>query len=402
MARMGEWPALLTTWDFRLDVSVYLALSAAVFTASWLRLRRRGGHRLAAGWRLVSFLAGLGILGLAMMSAIDLWAERLFFMHMIQHLLLIMVVPPLLLLANPFPFMLWGLPGGRELGRRLFTPSARFRRALRGLTRPGMVWVTFVAVLWSWHDPYLYGLAQGPGWIHDLEHLLFFGTGMLFWWHAIGAGPRLHGRLSPLARIGYLLAAGVANLLPGVIIALADTPLYPYYAAVSRPAGITLLQEQSLSGIIMWVPGTMMYWMAALVIVIRRLNHLETQELKRTMSAKLISKLVVGLTLGLVLAACGGGGPPPLTVAVTGQDIKFEPTSFTAQVGQAVTVNFENAGALEHSFLIDELNVKIEGVLAGESGSATFTPSNAGTFTYYCNVTGHREAGMVGTLTVSP
>jgi cytochrome c oxidase assembly factor CtaG len=271
-----QLPALLTTWDLRLDVGLYLALAGLLFTAGWLRLRGRG-RRLATGWRLASYLGGLAVLGLALMSAIDVLGSQLFFVHMIQHLLIVMVAPALLLLANPLPIILWGLPAGREVGQRLFSPGARFRRALRQATHPGLVWLCSVAVVWGWHDPGLYGAAQGAGWLHDLEHLTFFGAGVLLWWRVTGTGPRLGGRCPLLARLGLLLGTAAANMILGVVIALADAPLYPYYATVPREWGISQMQDQVLSGIIMWIPGTMMYLLAALALILRRLNRSETR-----------------------------------------------------------------------------------------------------------------------------
>ena len=211
------------------------------------------------------------------MSAIDVLGGHLFFMHMIQHLLIVMIAPPLLLLANPLPFVLWGLPEGKRVGQRLFSHGSRFRRALQQATQPAMVWFAFVAILWGWHDPGLYSLAQGSGWLHDLEHLTFFGAAMLLWWHVVRAGPRVHDRFSPLARIGYLLAAAAANMVPGVVIALANAPLYPYYVGTPRVWGLTVMQDQVLSGLIMWIPGTMMYLLAALIILLRMLNRFETR-----------------------------------------------------------------------------------------------------------------------------
>ncbi len=108
----------------------------------------------------------------------------------------------------------------------------------------------------------------------------------------------------------------------------------------------------------------------------------------------------IGLVLAaLVLAACGGGAPAG--VSVKAEDLKFTPNALTAKVGQAITVNMQNAGALEHSFIIDELNVRMEKVQPGQNGSVTFTASTAGTYTIYCDVPGHKEAGMTGTLTVN-
>ncbi len=109
---------------------------------------------------------------------------------------------------------------------------------------------------------------------------------------------------------------------------------------------------------------------------------------------------VVFVFLSVMLVACGGG-PGSVSFNIEGQDILYDNTSLTAQVGQEVTVTLENVGALEHSFLIDELGVDSGSVAAGASGTVTFTPSTAGTFTFYCNIPGHSDAGMVGELTVS-
>ena len=124
------------------------------------------------------------------------------------------------------------------------------------------------------------------------------------------------------------------------------------------------------------------------------------------MNNKRFSFLIAALIACAVLAACGGGGggggTSALDVTLKGEDIKFDTTSLTATVGQTVNVTLQNAGVLEHSFIVDELNVRIEKVPAGQTGTASFTPSSAGTYTYYCDVPGHKEAGMTGTLTVNP
>ena len=110
----------------------------------------------------------------------------------------------------------------------------------------------------------------------------------------------------------------------------------------------------------------------------------------------------------LTLAACSGAAPAndaatpaPLVINVKAADIMFDPMTLSAKVGQPVTVNFQNAGALEHSFIIDKLNVKLEHVQAGQTATVTFTPTAAGAYEFYCNVAGHKDAGRKGTLTVS-
>jgi cytochrome c oxidase assembly factor CtaG len=264
--------ALLLSWDLRSEVILVLALAGSVFGLGWWRIRsaqwqQPSRRRLAAGWRLVAYLGGLAILGVALMSPIDVLGGQLFIMHMIQHLLLVMIVPPLLLIANPLPFYMWGLPAKarRSVGRALSRGST-FRRGLYALTGPGLIWMAFIAVFLGWHDPNAYNAALKSDLIHDLEHLTFFGTAMLFWWLIIGAGPRLRS-LSRGLRIGLLLAAVPVNMATGVAIAFASQPVYSYYETVPRLWGLTVMQDQMLGGVIMWIPGSMMYILAALILI---------------------------------------------------------------------------------------------------------------------------------------
>ena len=122
-----------------MDVILVLLLAGSLYTLGWRRLRRsRRGRCLAAGWRLAACLGGLTLVGLALLSPLDVLASQFFFIHMIQHLLLVMLVPPLLLIANPLPFFMWGAPAivrGR-IGQ-LFSRKSAFRRGLRAVTPPG-------------------------------------------------------------------------------------------------------------------------------------------------------------------------------------------------------------------------------------------------------------------------
>lgn len=123
------------------------------------------------------------------------------------------------------------------------------------------------------------------------------------------------------------------------------------------------------------------------------------------MNNKWMLWMVVGLVAALALTACGGGGatgPEPLDVTIqTDNTFIFGVTTLSAQAGQTINVTLENSGALEHTFLIDELGVNSGTVAGGQSGTISFTPNTAGTYTFYCNVPGHKEGGMTGTLTVT-
>jgi uncharacterized cupredoxin-like copper-binding protein len=115
--------------------------------------------------------------------------------------------------------------------------------------------------------------------------------------------------------------------------------------------------------------------------------------------------LALALVLSLALAACSGGSPAPSaqTVNVDGLDtFRYDPPSLTVRVGQPLHVVLANKGSLIHTFLIDELSVKILSVQGGATGETTFTAAQPGTYVFYCDTPGHKAAGMTGTLTVTP
>ena len=110
--------------------------------------------------------------------------------------------------------------------------------------------------------------------------------------------------------------------------------------------------------------------------------------------------------LALALSACGGGAGTPAggtDVTVGALDtFRFNPEALSASVGDTVNVTLDNEGVLEHNFVVTEFNVSLGPVPGGQTTEGSFTPDAAGTYEYFCDVPGHREAGMVGTLTVNP
>jgi len=233
-----------------------------------LRKKRGSQAGLATIPRLVAYISGMMILGTALMSPIDALGGQLFFMHMLQHLLTMMVAAPLILLANPFPFMLWGLPRGpRRVVARQFAPRAGVRKVLTAATRPLFIWLFFLFIYIGWHDPTLYNLALKRDWVHDVQHISFFVAAMLFWWIVIGAGPRLHASLPVWGRIGFLVITVPPNMLTGAALAFSPTVIYTYYESVPRFFGVSVLQDQMIGGVIMWIPGSMMLLLAALILL---------------------------------------------------------------------------------------------------------------------------------------
>ncbi len=247
---MIGYPVLATalaSWDARGDALVVLSALAALYGVGQWRLGRPVRSRGPAGaMRTLAFTAALVVVAGALLSPVDALGGLLLIAHMVQHELLVMVAAPLLLLADPLPRLLWGLPRRvrRALGR-LLAPSGALRAALTHLIRLPVAWVVSLGIFWGWHHPLAYEAALRNDLVHDLEHLSMFAAGLLFWFPVIGPAPRVRAPAPHALRIVYVVAALVLPALPAMTIAfLAQEPLYGYYTAVPRIWGLSALDDQ--------------------------------------------------------------------------------------------------------------------------------------------------------------
>ena len=208
-------PTSASDWHWRPEILFPLIFFGAVYVTGWLRLRSLNRSALHPK-QLALYLLGLSAICSALISPIDALASSLLSMHMVQHLLLLMIAPLFILLANPMAAFLWGLP--KRIRHRigtLFIKGSLFRHVLWALTLMPVTWSIYVVNLWAWHHPVLYQMALRNEWIHDLQHLLFFSTALLFWWPIVNPAPRLHGSISYGYRIIYLVGATLQNTLLG-------------------------------------------------------------------------------------------------------------------------------------------------------------------------------------------
>ncbi|HEY7529138.1 MAG TPA: cytochrome c oxidase assembly protein, partial [Gemmatimonadota bacterium] len=215
---------------------------------------------------VASFAAGWALLFLALQGPLhDLSDTYLFSAHMVQHLVLTLVVPPLLLA---------GTPAG------LLRPVLRVRAvaaAARVATRPLVAFGLYNALFALWHVPTLYDLMMRNHDVHVVVHLLFLASATLLWWPVAGPLPELN-RLSPGAAILYLFLAGIPMMALASLISLADEVLYPWYAAAPRLWGLSPLEDQRLGGLIMWVPGSLVLWAAITIVFFRWSAARENEE----------------------------------------------------------------------------------------------------------------------------
>jgi len=252
-------------WSIDLPFA-YVALMAAL----WL-WGGRGGVP-ARRWRSVAFWAGLATLVIALDSPIDTEADKLLWVHMVQHLLLLTVAPPLLLLARPGPRLLRALPTAVRRPLAHGFAHSRWAAPLRALARPLPAWLAFTVTLAVWHVPALYEATLRSQALHDLEHITFYATALLFWAHAL-AVPPLRTMLDWPRRAVYVAAAMVVGWVLALIFALARHPLYAAYAHLAhRPGGLSALSDQQLAAGMMWVPGSISFTIAFIYALYRWLE----------------------------------------------------------------------------------------------------------------------------------
>ena len=263
--------AALASWQLPLLPLATAMLAAIVYARGWRALHPQLPERFTRA-RLAAFLAGLATVALAVASPIDAFAGLLLRVHMLQHVLLTMIAPPLLWLGAPALPLLRGLPNGvakRGLGPFLAWPS--LLAAGRALVHPVVAWLALVLATLLWHLPGPYQLAlRDPDW-HQLEHACFLAAGLLFWFPVIQPYPS-HPRWPRWAMVPYLLLADVQNTLLAALFVFADRPLYAAYAAAPALTTLDARADQAAAGALMWVAGSAAYLIAAAAIVVAWLN----------------------------------------------------------------------------------------------------------------------------------
>jgi putative membrane protein len=263
MLREPGLGTILSTWSDDPLPWIGIVLAAALYLAAvWIVDQAHPATRVPR-WRIVTWLAGVATIGLALVSAVDVYAESLFTVHMVQHLLLVMVAPPLLALGAPVTLALRAV--SVKVRRSILLPVLH-SWPVRAISWPPVGWSFFALVMWLTHFSPLFNAALENEALHSAEHLLYLVAGVLFWWPVIGADP-LRWRLSPIGRMAYLAAQMPFNTAVGLAIYFAPAILYPHYASLGRTWGPDPLTDQQLAGIVMWGLGDVIL-LGALVLAV--------------------------------------------------------------------------------------------------------------------------------------
>lgn len=246
-------PLVPYTWSWSLHPSVFVGtgLLGALYFYGIGPWRRRRGLPPAPAWKVASFTGALAVLLVSLNGPLhDLSDYYLFTAHMVQHMLLTLVFPPLLIAGVP----------GWLLAPLLRPPPVR--RVARALTHPVTAAVLFSATIAVWHMAPFYDLMMREHEMHIVTHLMFMATATLLWWPVMSPVPELLPRLGYGVGMLYLFLVGIPMQIVAAMISLSDSVLYQWYAVAPRTWGLSPLEDQQLGGLIMWVPGNLWMFLA--------------------------------------------------------------------------------------------------------------------------------------------
>ena len=259
-------------WDLDPLVVTLAVAAVACYAVGARALDSRRSPRSPTPLRRWSFYAGIASAAAAVVSPLHGWSEALFSAHMTQHLILVLVSAPLIVLGRPTAPLIAAFP---PLGRRVARARSAARRRAPYLAHPFAVGALHALVLWAWHLPSLYDLALQNSLVHGLEHATFVATALLLWAAVMGERPIGEGQ-----SVLLLFATGLQSAALGAVLAFARTVLYEPHEVAAPRAGFDALADQQLAGVIMWIPPGVFYLAVTAVMLSRLLRDAAPSTMK--------------------------------------------------------------------------------------------------------------------------
>ncbi len=243
------------------QLSPEILLSLAVIALIYWRGSRHGleGNR----WRIAAFFGGIAALFVALISPVERLADHIFAVHQVEHMLLRTVGPMLIFLARPQAAIVRGLPANVS---RFFAGNGWLRSLVHFLRNPAIALSAFLFASYFWMVPYWHDMAILNEPVHYLWHASLLATGLVFFSVIFDRRPPPHGPGLGV-RLGMFVIAAIGNIVLGAFLTLKSVPLYHAYLVLGHMWDVPMLTDEQTGGIIMWIPGTMMFAIAALFII---------------------------------------------------------------------------------------------------------------------------------------
>ncbi len=265
MTRLASNVAPKIAWSLEPSVLIGVAALAILYMLAWRRARATGEtHRPGFG-RLALFAAGLVAILAALVSPIDGLGDQLLVMHMIQHILLLDIVPILLILGLTKVLL-------RPVTRRLHIVEQRAGY----LAHPAFAVILYAGFMWAWHIPAMYDAALRNSGVHAFEHLCFAAAGTLYWWHILSP-IRSRMRLGGLGPVAYMTSTKLLVGLLGIALAFAPASFYPFYEHHPHYWGLSPSEDQSMAGLTMALEQSIVMGIALVVVFVQMLTESERE-----------------------------------------------------------------------------------------------------------------------------
>jgi putative membrane protein len=268
-------------WTFDSGVIMPLTASAIFYAFGLADLWTREKGRGVRVWEAICFGIGWFSAAVALLSPIHALSESLFFMHMTQHEILILVAAPLIVLGKPLFVCLKALPQSTAGKLSRIARSTPLRQTSSLITAPLSAWLLHAAALWLWHIPRAFDATLHSNFIHAAQHISFFGSAILFWWAVIHSCQR---RLSYGLAVLYMFTTAMHSGLLGALLTLSQTIWYPSYIH-QKALNLTPLEDQQLGGLIMWIPAGLVYVIAGLAFFAGWMRESEIRVLRAQATA---------------------------------------------------------------------------------------------------------------------
>jgi putative membrane protein len=259
---------LANDWTWPPFICLALLLAAVLYGIGVTKMLRRTTRRQSLVRQTVWFGLGWFSLVIALDSPLHELGEQLFWVHMTQHEILMLISAPLLVLGRPLIAFLWAMPTNCREAAASIGRSPSFKHLWSFLSAPLSAWLVSALALWIWHIPVFFDQTLRSDWIHAAQHMTFLVTALIFWWPLVNRTPSLGYGGSLL----YVFTTMLHTSVLGALLTFATRPWYSSYVLTAPAWNLSALEDQQIGGLIMWIPAGTVLLIVALVLLVKWLN----------------------------------------------------------------------------------------------------------------------------------
>jgi putative membrane protein len=271
VTRTNEW--LPNEWTWPPAILIPLLLTAALYGLGVTRLLRQTRNPRPFLWPIVFFVLGWTSLVIALDSPLHELGEQLFWVHMTQHEILMLISAPLLVLGRPLIAFLWALPSAWRDAAVSIGRLRLFKQGWAVASAPLSAWLVSGLALWIWHVPWLFDQTLRSNWVHAAQHTTFLVTALIFWWPVVNRTPALdYG-----GGLVYIFTTILHTSVLGALLTFAPHPWYSSYVITTPAWHLTALEDQQIGGLIMWIPAGTLLLIVALVLLVKWIQESQTR-----------------------------------------------------------------------------------------------------------------------------